>query len=176
MSVNEKMTAIADAIRAKTGGTGPLTLDGMAEAIKSIEEGGGEETIGNYYVFGGTFIPSEDISSVYELATDASLGLPDGYIYKKRNFLFGAVWITEGYLYDEPMYVDASMSPPKQQYGSLGSSNSARGAIIKGGTTVSREVIMLNGSYVDNVSLTFTTSNMAKAGAEYTWIVLIPKE
>lgn len=40
MSVNEKMTAIADAIRAKTGGTEALTLDGMAEAIASIEAGG----------------------------------------------------------------------------------------------------------------------------------------
>ena len=41
-TVNEKMTAIADAIRAKTGGTEPLTLDGMAEAIAGIEAGGGE--------------------------------------------------------------------------------------------------------------------------------------
>lgn len=42
MSVNEKMTAIADAIRAKTGGTALLTLDGMARAIAGIRaEGGG---------------------------------------------------------------------------------------------------------------------------------------
>lgn len=42
MSVNEKMTAIADAIRAKTGGTTSLTLDGMAQAIAGIRaEGGG---------------------------------------------------------------------------------------------------------------------------------------
>jgi len=36
MSVNEKMTAIADAIREKTGGTETLTLDEMAQAIRSI--------------------------------------------------------------------------------------------------------------------------------------------
>lgn len=36
MSVNEKMTAIADAIRAKNGTTEPLTLDGMAAAIGSL--------------------------------------------------------------------------------------------------------------------------------------------
>ena len=41
MSVNEKMKAIADTIREKTGGTGLLTLDGMAAAIKAIETGGG---------------------------------------------------------------------------------------------------------------------------------------
>lgn len=38
-TVNEKMTAIADAIRSKTGGTDILTLDGMAEAINGISTG-----------------------------------------------------------------------------------------------------------------------------------------
>ena len=41
MSVNSKMTAIADAIRGKTGGTSPLTLDQMATAIAKIQTGGG---------------------------------------------------------------------------------------------------------------------------------------
>ena len=41
MSIYSKMTAIADAIREKTGGTNPLTLDAMAEAIAGIETGGG---------------------------------------------------------------------------------------------------------------------------------------
>lgn len=41
MSIYSKMTAIADAIREKTGGTDPLTLDAMAEAIAGIEAGGG---------------------------------------------------------------------------------------------------------------------------------------
>ena len=41
MSVNSKMTAIADAIRGKTGGTDPLTLDQMATEIAGIEAGGG---------------------------------------------------------------------------------------------------------------------------------------
>lgn len=40
MSVNEKMTAIADAIRDKTGGTDALTLDGMAESIPEVYEAG----------------------------------------------------------------------------------------------------------------------------------------
>lgn len=39
MSVNSKMTAIANAIRAKTGGTGKLTLDGMASAVAGIQIG-----------------------------------------------------------------------------------------------------------------------------------------
>ena len=36
MSVNSKMTAIADAIRAKTGKSGVLTLDAMAEEVSSL--------------------------------------------------------------------------------------------------------------------------------------------
>lgn len=40
-TVNEKMTAIADAIREKTGGTEPLGLDAMAQAIAALETGGG---------------------------------------------------------------------------------------------------------------------------------------
>lgn len=36
LSVNEKMTAIANAIRNKTGETSPLNLDGMVEAINGI--------------------------------------------------------------------------------------------------------------------------------------------
>lgn len=39
-TVNEKMTAIADAIRDKTGGTEALTLDGMAENIPKVYETG----------------------------------------------------------------------------------------------------------------------------------------
>lgn len=42
MSVNAKMTAIADEIRAKTGGTEPLTLDDMAENVPKVYESGQE--------------------------------------------------------------------------------------------------------------------------------------
>ena len=40
MSVNEKMTALADAIRGKTGGTTSMTIDQMTDAVKGIESGG----------------------------------------------------------------------------------------------------------------------------------------
>ena len=43
MSVNEKMTAIADAIRAKTGGADPLTLDQMAQEIEGLSSGDYDE-------------------------------------------------------------------------------------------------------------------------------------
>ena len=45
MSVNEKMKAIADAIRDKTGKTEEMTLDQMATEIAGIETGGGSEEL-----------------------------------------------------------------------------------------------------------------------------------
>ena len=40
MSLNDKMTAIADAIREKTGGTDPLSLDAMAAAVPTVYAAG----------------------------------------------------------------------------------------------------------------------------------------
>lgn len=45
MSVYEKMTAIADAIREKTGKQNVLTLDQMATEIARIETGGGSDDV-----------------------------------------------------------------------------------------------------------------------------------
>lgn len=41
MALTNKLTAIGDAIRAKTGSNDKLTLDGMASAIANISTGGG---------------------------------------------------------------------------------------------------------------------------------------
>lgn len=41
MALTDKLSAIADAIRGKTGGTEELTLDQMVDAIAGIESGGG---------------------------------------------------------------------------------------------------------------------------------------
>ena len=41
MALTDKLTAIADAIRAKGGTTDLLTLDGMVDAINAIETGSG---------------------------------------------------------------------------------------------------------------------------------------
>ncbi len=44
MGLIDKLVSIADSVRAKTGGTDPLTLDEMATAIDGIETGGGGDT------------------------------------------------------------------------------------------------------------------------------------
>lgn len=45
MALTDKLTAIADAIRAKGGTTDLLTLGGMAEAINAIETGSGSTDV-----------------------------------------------------------------------------------------------------------------------------------
>lgn len=66
MALTDKLTAIADAIRAKGGTTDLLTLDGMVEAINAIETGSGATDV------------TDSIVSVAFSSTDAS-GAYDGF-------------------------------------------------------------------------------------------------
>lgn len=61
MSVNEKMTAIADAIRAKTGGTTALTLDQMATEISGIQTGSAPVLTELSITENGEYTPNEGI-------------------------------------------------------------------------------------------------------------------
>lgn len=56
MALTDKLTAIADAVRYKTGTTDAMSLTQIAEAIASIETGGGDSEPVVY----GTFIPDSD--------------------------------------------------------------------------------------------------------------------
>lgn len=46
-TVNEKMTALANSIRSKSGVTGQLSLDAMKDAVDSIQVGSGDESTGD---------------------------------------------------------------------------------------------------------------------------------
>lgn len=61
MALIDKLTAIADAVRGKTGGTDLLTLDGMAAAISGISSGGLPAGIAEYEV--QTFTPESDTNA-----------------------------------------------------------------------------------------------------------------
>lgn len=50
MALTDKLTAIADTIRGKTGGTQEMTLEQMAQAIAGIEVGGGGVKVTEYVV------------------------------------------------------------------------------------------------------------------------------
>ena len=61
MALTNKLTAIADAIRGKTGGTEAMTLDQMATAINGIETGGSS---GGSAFYSGSFTPTENVLSI----------------------------------------------------------------------------------------------------------------
>lgn len=52
MSVNEKMTAIADAIRNKTGGTEALTLDEMADGVQGVYDAAAYKALNAFTNYG----------------------------------------------------------------------------------------------------------------------------
>lgn len=95
MSVNEKMTAIADSIRAKTGKAGKLTLDDMPSAIESIVGGGGADVSGvtataPHVLEGDVFVDAEGnevtgtmknnvAETVYLTRSNSSFDIEKGY-------------------------------------------------------------------------------------------------
>ena len=96
MSVNDKMTAIANAIRSKTGDTAALTLDGMATAISGISGGGGASyDISADCLEGTTVNPVLDPSATsiraymfYEYTNLALTSLPSGLTSIGSNAFF----------------------------------------------------------------------------------------
>ena len=61
MALTDKLTAIADAVRAKTGGTALLTLDEIVAAIGGISGGGGPFTNATTL---GVYEATEDVSAI----------------------------------------------------------------------------------------------------------------
>ena len=62
MALTDKLTAIADAVRAKTGGTELLTLDEIAAAISGISGGGGGPFTNATTL--GVYEATEDVSAI----------------------------------------------------------------------------------------------------------------
>ena len=98
--VYEKMTALANAIRSKTGGTDLLTLDGMAEAVNGLSIGGG----GDLTVRTGTITLAEDVSETYYLEHNCGFK-PKIFICKTNvasSVNYGLIAITK---YDPSFFV-----------------------------------------------------------------------
>lgn len=176
----DDLVAMADSVREATGSEETFDVDGLKDAlIAAIEAGGGSGSglnISNYDIFGGTFTPAEDVNSKLILATNDSLGLPSNHISDKKNFVCGAVWMTDGYTGTGTDYVSGAFSPPKTRGGDDGIGNRGRGAVIDNENNVKKYVLMFNGAYASDVSLTCTDSYKLKAGIEYAWVAFIPKE
>lgn len=78
MALIDKLTAIADAIRGKTGGTALLTLDDMAAAIAGISSGGGGGSGLAYDM--GEFVLEADTTAGTNTYISHNLGEKPGFI------------------------------------------------------------------------------------------------
>lgn len=101
MALTDKLTAIAEAIRAKTGGSDMLTLDAMVTAINGISGGG----TGNLTIVSGTFTPAENTT---ECRITGLAGSPSAFalapafsteeIYNGVAKLLGFIWVRGVYV------------------------------------------------------------------------------
>lgn len=107
MGVNEKMTAIADVIREKTGTSEPLTLDGMAEAISLLSLGGGSS---NLKMFTGSFtatstsgtapvithnLGTKKIIALFWISSDVTVVPTAGYQVIATSYVNGSAFFGE---------------------------------------------------------------------------------
>ena len=85
MALTDKLTAIADAIRAKDGTTGTMTLAEMPDRIAAIQTSGGSSSASpkdvNFYDYDGTIVASYSLSEVQSLTA-----LPDGPTHDGLTF------------------------------------------------------------------------------------------
>lgn len=91
MSVNSKMTAIADAIRAKTGGTELLTLDDMAVEIAGISGSGAEIN-----AITAASLPATVTDGQIVVITDTAAGTIYVDTDEPANPVSGDVWVVVG--------------------------------------------------------------------------------
>ena len=91
-TIYEKMTAIGDAIRGKTGGTELLTLDEMASEISGISTG----VELNFEVVGSTSQPSTTNENTIWINTSTAIISYTFSAEEPENTSEGMVWITVG--------------------------------------------------------------------------------
>ena len=106
MALTNKLTAIADAIRAKSGTTGTMTLAEMPDRIAAIQTGGGSSSASpndvNFYDYDGTLVASYSLSEAHSLTA-----LPDGPAHEGLTFQGWNYTLEKVKAFTRPMNVGA---------------------------------------------------------------------
>ena len=107
MAITDKLTAIADAIRAKDGTTGTMTLAEMPGKIAAIQTGGGGSSSAspkdvNFYDYDGTIVASYSLSEAQSLTV-----LPDGPTHDGLTFQGWNYTLEKVKAFTRPMNVGA---------------------------------------------------------------------
>ena len=107
MALTDKLTAIADAIRAKDGTTGKMTLAQMPDKIAAIQTGGGSSSVSpndvNFYDYDGTIVASYSLSEAQSLTA-----LPDGPTHSGLTFQGWNYTLDKIKAFTRPMNVGAT--------------------------------------------------------------------
>ena len=110
MALTDKLTAIADAIRAKDGTTGTMTLAEMPSKIAAIQTGGGGSPSAssaspkdvNFYDYDGTLVASYTVAEAQTLTA-----LPDGPAHSGLTFQGWNYTLDKVKAFTRPMNVGA---------------------------------------------------------------------
>ena len=107
MALTDKLTAIADAIRAKDGTTDTMTLAEMPGKIAAIQTGGGGSSSAssndvNFYDYDGTLVASYSLSEAQSLTALPDGPTHDGLIFQGWNYTLEKVKV-----FTRPMNVGA---------------------------------------------------------------------
>ena len=97
MALTDKLTAIANAIRAKTGGSSTLTLPQMAQAIEALNPTPVEEKNVNFYDFKGNLAHSYTAAEAEALTELPEAPTIEGFTFQKWNWSLASIktWITK---------------------------------------------------------------------------------
>lgn len=162
MSVDSKMTAIANAIRAKTGGTAALTLDGMATAIAGISTGSSSSGVDL-----PSFITEINFGTFSYSSNTGSISVEHGLAAKPKGF---AVW--RGAVSSNPgtAYINAAYGHSYKFFNtSTGGAFYGTTWVLCGSTSTNLGSYNADATSFDLYATNFTYLN-AQAGVTYYWI------
>lgn len=168
MALINKLKAIGDAIRSKTGKTDSLTLEQMVSEIGSIQTGGSGSGGDSSGVISGSFTPTEDTLSV----TIDIGSYPEHFLLYSNDDLLG-----KGFKVGNGLIVDRTLP-----YAFLTSSNITGSSYTTGGQTSvyneTSQIFTVNNTriaFADNeITISTSTASGASfayflAGVTYTW-------
>ena len=181
MALTDKLTAIADAIRAKTGGTDLLAFpDGFLQAIAAIEAGGGG---GSAKIVTETFTVAEDTSTPFEITHN--LGSIPKIAICIREILSTSGLMGESYVSGELLFSYAVNGEKKgRAYKMSGTSDSAGSSIAVAQYSYATDFTKTDESYLNGSSIGRCTETTAMlkpaynsnvifaAGKPYRWILI----
>ena len=181
-ALDTQLTSIADAIRAKTGGSDSLVFpDGFLQAIAAIEAGGGGG--GGAKIVTETFTVAEDTSTPFEITHN--LGSIPKIAICIREILSTSGLMNESYVDGELLFSYAVNGEKKgRAYKMSGTSDSAGSSLAvaqySNVTNFTRtDVSYLNGSSIGGCTETtamlkpaYNSNVIFAAGKPYRWILI----